>query len=339
MKTAGIFSRSLYASLFAFATTSVIAGLALVSSSESSLAQGKAPKGPVEVTVASGPGGSPDVIIRNVLKIMNDDKIITVPAAVQNRPGGSGAVGYNHVLGKSGDENLLFVINQPIFTTPIMQGTPSVIDQLEPIAVFIQSELVFLVQPNSPYKTMKDFVEAAKAAPGRLRISGAQAGGTDNIATALIEKAGGVKLTYVPFDSGSAALAAFLGGNVEGTFGTLEEGLEVIKGGKARPLAILSEKRRTEAGYKDVPTAKEQGYDVVFGQEWGVALPPKADPEVAKWWEDKFRKVVDTKAWKDGLTAKFQRSEFIGRDAVKAHNTKMQDMYRTIMTDLGLAKK
>jgi putative tricarboxylic transport membrane protein len=339
MKTADIFSRSVHGSLLAVATTSAISCLALALASDPSLAQGKAPKGPVEATVGSGAGGSPDVIIRNVLKIMSDEKLITVPVAVQNRPGGSGAVAYNHVLGKAGDENLLFVLNQPMFTTPIMQGTPSVIDQLVPIATFIQSELVFLVPPNSPYKTMKDFVEAAKAAPGRVRISGAQAGGTDNIATALIEKAGGVKLTYVPFDSGSAALAAFLGGNVEGTFATLEEGLPVFQGGKARPLAILSEKRRSEAAYKDVPTIKEQGYDVVFGQEWGVALPPKTDPEIAKWWEDKFRKVVETKAWKDGLAAKFQRTDFIGLDRIKAHNTKTQDLYRTIMTDLGLAKK
>jgi putative tricarboxylic transport membrane protein len=339
MMTTDIFPRSVYASLFAFATTSAISCLVLALASDPSLAQGKAPKGPVEVTVGSGPGGSPDVIIRNVLKIMNDEKIITVPAAVQNRPGGSGAVAYNHVLGKAGDENLLFVINQPMFTTPIMQGTPSVVDQVVPVAAFIQSELVFLVQPNAPYKTMKEFIEAAKAAPGRIRISGAQAGGTDNIATALIEKAGGVKLTYVPFDSGSAALAAFLGGNVEGTFGTLEEGLPIFQGGKARALAILSEKRRPEAAYKDIPTIKEQGYDVVFGQEWGVALPPKTDPEVAKWWEDKFRKVVETKTWKDGLEAKFQRTDFIGLDRIKAHNTKTQDLYRAIMTDLGLAKK
>jgi len=338
MKTTDISSRTVRGALRAVAATSAIACLTLALASDPSLAQGKAPKGPVEVTVASGPGGSPDVIMRNVLKIMSDEKIISIPAAVQNRAGGSGAVGYNFVLGKPGDENILFCINQPVFTTPIMQGTPSVIDQLVPIALFIQSELVFLGQPNGP-KTMKEFVDAAKAAPGKMRIAGAQAGGTDNIAAALIEKAGGVKITYVPFDSGSAALAAFLGGNVEGTFATLEEGLQQIQGGKARALAILSEKRRTEAGYKDVPTAKEQGYDAVFGQEWGVALAPKTDPEVAKWWEDKFRKVVATKAWKDGLAEKFQRSDFIGMDGIKAHNTKMQDMYRSLMADIGLAKK
>ena len=93
MNTAGIFSRSVDGSWRAVVTTSAMSCLALALASAPSLAQGKAPKGPVEVTVASGPGGSPDVIMRNVLKIMNDEKIITIPAAVQNRAGGSGAVG------------------------------------------------------------------------------------------------------------------------------------------------------------------------------------------------------------------------------------------------------
>ena len=337
--TTDIFPRSVYASLFAFATTSAISCLVLALASDPSLAQGKAPKGPVEVTVGSGPGGSPDVIIRNVLKIMNDEKIITVPAAVQNRPGGSGAVAYNHVLGKAGDENLLFVINQPMFTTPIMQGTPSVVAQVVPIAGFIQSELVFMVQPNSPFKSFKDFVEAAKKDPKKLRISGAQSGGTDHLATALIEKAAGVRLTYIPYDSGSKALASFLGGNVEATFATLEEGLPVFKEKKARPLAILSEKRRPEADYKDVPTAKELGYDIVFGQFWGVAAPPGTDPAIAAWWEDKFRKAVATKAWQDGLKEKFQRSDFYGLAKAGEYFKREEAKFRSLMEDVGLAKK
>lgn len=100
-----------------------------------------------------------------------------------------------------------------------------------------------------------------------------------------------------------------------------QEGLEQIKANKARPLAILSEKRRPEDSYKHVPTAKEQGYDVVFGQNWSVALPPGASPELAVWWEDKFRRVVNTKTWQDGLKAKFQRSEFYGLDRVKGART------------------
>jgi putative tricarboxylic transport membrane protein len=327
--------------LRSFRAIAVVATLTVAAAVAAGLAtaQGKAPSGPIEVTVGSSPGGTPDVIMRNVAKIMAEEKIVPNPIVVQNRTGGSWANAYNHVLGKKGDENTLLTIAQPVYTTPIMQGTPSVIDQIVPVAGFIQSELVFLVAPGSPYKSLKEFVEAAKKEPRRLRIAGAQTGGTDHLATALLEKAAGARFTYIPFDGGSAAFAAFLGGNVEGVFGTLEEGLEQIRANKARPLAILSEKRRPEDSYKDVPTAKEQGYDVVFGQNWSVALPPGSSPELAQWWEDKFRKLVNTKAWQDGLKAKFQTSEFYGLDRVKAYLARQQDMYRTVMADLGLAKK
>jgi putative tricarboxylic transport membrane protein len=321
------------------ATLAASGFLAALLATGAASAQGKTPSGPIDVSVGSGPGGSPDVIMRNVVKIMTEEKIVDLSMVVQNRPGGAGAVNYNYVIGRPGDENLLLTTNQPTFTTPIMQGTPSVIDQVVPVANFIQSELVFLVAPDSPFQSLKDFVDAAGAEPGKLRIAGAQAGGTDHLATALIEKAGNVKLTYVPFDSGSVAISTFLGGNVEGVFSTLEEGLPLIQDGRARPLAVLSEERRSEDAYKDVPTAKEQGYDIVFGQSWGVALPPGTDPELAVFWEDKFRKVVESKTWQDGLTEKFQRSEFYGLDRIKEHNAQLNEMFTSLMTDVGLAKQ
>ena len=301
--------RSAAGGAFVGAVAAVAASALVLSASIPAYAQGKAPSGPAEITVGAGPGGTPDVIMRNVVKIMAEQKIVTIPVVVQNRVGGSHANAYNFVLGKKGDGNVLLTLASPVFLTPIMQGTPSVVDQVTPIAGFIQSELVLEVQPDSPYKTLKEFIAAAKANPGKIRISGAQHAGTDHLATALIEKAAGVKFTYVPHDSGSAALATFLGKNVEATFGTLEEGVPIVQSGKARALAILSEKRRPEDSYKNVPTMKELGYNVVFGQFWGVAGPPGMDPEVAKWWADKFQKVVATKAWQDGLKAKFQRSD------------------------------
>ncbi|HXF55822.1 MAG TPA: tripartite tricarboxylate transporter substrate binding protein [Hyphomicrobiaceae bacterium] len=302
-------------------------------------AQGKAPKGPGEITTGSGPGGTPDVIMRTVAKIMAEEKIVPFPVTVTNRVGGSHANAYNYVLGKKGDENLLLTMASPVFLTPIMQGTPSVVAQVTPIAGFIQSELVLQVQPDSPYKTLKEFIDAAKANPGKIRISGGQHAGTDHLATALIEKAAGVKFTYVPYDSGSAALASFLGKNVEATFGTLEEGLPIMQSGKSRALAILSERRRPEASYKDVPTMKELGYDVVFGQFWGVSGPPGMDPEIAAWWADKFQKVVQTKTWQDGLKEKFQRSDFYALEKAGAYFKKEEATFRSLMEDVGLAKK
>ena len=82
-------------------------------------AQMRAPKGPVEITVGSGPGGTPDVIMRNIVKIMTEQKIVTIPVVVQNRTGGSHSNAYNYVLSKKGDENVLLTLASPVFTTPI----------------------------------------------------------------------------------------------------------------------------------------------------------------------------------------------------------------------------
>jgi len=298
----------------------------------------RAPEGSIEITVGAGAGGSPDVIMRTIAKIMNDEGIVENPIVVQNRTGGGHSNAYNHVLGMPGDDNTLLTLASPVFTTPIVQGTPSVIDQITPIAGFIQSELVLLTTADSPYETLQDFVEAAKAEPGQLRIAGGASGANDHIATGLIETAAGITLTYIPHESGSAARATFLGGNVEGHFGTLSEGLEAVATGKARPLAILSAERRTEEGYADVPTAREQGVDVVYTQFWGVGGPPDLDPAVAAWWEDKFRKATETEVWKEQIAANLQLGNFYGLDEAREYFQSEQETFRRILTHVGLAK-
>src|SRR5918998_2673394 len=112
-------------------------------------AQGKAPTGPIEITSGTSPGGTPDVLMRRASKILNDEKIVTNPLVVQNRTGGSWQVAFNHVLNRKGDENVVLCIAQPIFTTPITQGQPTVHDKVTPIAMFIQGDLVIAVQPTS----------------------------------------------------------------------------------------------------------------------------------------------------------------------------------------------
>lgn len=298
----------------------------------------RAPTGPIEFTVGSGAGGSPDVIMRTIAQIMNEEKIVENPIVIQNRSGAGHSNAYNHVLGLPGDENTLLTMASPVFTTPIVQGTPSVVDQVTPIAGFIQSELVLLTTPDSPFNSLQDMVTAAKAAPGRVRVAGGASGGNDHIATGLIETAAGVTLTYVPHESGGAARATFLGGNVELHFATLSEGEEQITAGKAKPLAILSAVRRTEATYANVPTAQEQGVDVVYTQFWGVAGPANLDPAVAAWWADKFRKATESARWQDGLKANLQLGQFYALDEAGAYFKREQDTFRTVLTQIGLAK-
>jgi putative tricarboxylic transport membrane protein len=215
----------------------------------------RAPEGPIEFTVGSGAGGSPDVIMRTFAQIMNEQGIVENAIVVQNRSGGGHSNAYNHVLGLPGDENTLLTLASPVFTTPIVQGTPSVIDQITPIAALVQSELLLFTTPDSDLNSLADVVAAATAAPGRVRVAGGASGGNDHVLTGLIETATGITLTYVPHESGSAGRATFLGGNVELHFATVSEGLEMIGGGTGKPLAIFSAERRGEEALAGIPTA------------------------------------------------------------------------------------
>jgi putative tricarboxylic transport membrane protein len=297
----------------------------------------RAPEGPIEFTVGSGAGGSPDVIMRTIAQIMNEEGIVENPIVIQNRSGAGHSNAYNHVLGLPGDENTLLTLASPVFTTPIVQGTPSVIDQITPIAGFIQSELMLLTTPTSEWTGLQDMVAHAKANPGTVRVAGGASGGNDHVATGLFETAAGITMTYIPHESGGAARATFLGGNVELHFATLSEGMEQIAAGTAKPLAILSAERRPEPALADIPTATEQGVDVVYTQFWGVGGPPGLDPAVAAWWADKFRKATETQRWKDGLTANVQLGNFYALDDAKTYFAAEQETFRTVLKQIGLA--
>jgi putative tricarboxylic transport membrane protein len=298
----------------------------------------RAPAGAIEFTVGSGAGGSPDVIMRTFAQIMNEGGLVENAIVVQNRSGAGHSNAYNHVLGLPGDEATLLTLASPVFTTPIVQGTPSVIDQITPIAVLVQSELVLFTTPDSPFNGLQDVVAAATEQPGRVRVAGGASGGNDHVLTGLLESTTGVTLTYVPHESGSAGRATFLGGNVELHFATLSEGLEMIAAGTAKPLAIFSAERRPEEALANVPTAQEQGVDVVYTQFWGVGGPANLDPAVAAWWADKFQQAAATEQFQTWLGENLYRSDMLVLDEAGAYFAREQQTFRDVLTRIGLAK-
>jgi len=302
-------------------------------------AEAQAPKGPIEITVGTGAGGTPDVIMRRVAKILNDEKIVEQPIVIQNRTGGSWMVATNWVLSKKGGYDTLMGIAQPVLTTPIVQGLKNVYDQLVPIAMFVQADLMILGQPDAPHKSLQDFVEAARKNPRGMKFSGSQTGSTDQMVVGLLEKATNVKFNYIPYDSGGAATAAFLGKNVDGVVATLDEALPLIQSNKAKALAVLTEKRRPQPQLKDFPTAKEQKIDVEWSQFWGLAGAPGMDPALVTWWNDRLLKLVATKAWKDAVEANFQRSDFVDHTKAAAYMATQYQRYLQVLRDLGLSKQ
>lgn len=321
---------------------SLAAAAFLIASSHLACAQatvGRAPVGPIEITVGASAGGTPDILMRRTAKILNDEKIIEQPIVVVNRTGGSWTVANNWVLGRKNDPNTVLGLAQPVITTPIVQGRDNVWDRTTPLGIFLQGDLVLAIQPDSPANGLADFVAAAKSTPRGVKIVGGQAGSTDQLVTGLIEKAGNVKLTFIPFDGGGTARAAFLGGNGDGIILSPDEAVALQKSGKAKIVAIFNEHRRPEAQFKDIPTATEQGIPVVWGQTWGLLGTPDLDPEVVKWWDDKLSRMVKTKAWQDMLAENFLRGDYADSAKAKQELPAIYQEHLTILRDLGISKK
>ena len=127
------------------------------------------------------------------------------------------------------------------------------------------------------------------------------------------------------------SLATFLGGNTDMVTVPINEGLPYVQSGKAKVIAMLTAERQTAPELKDIPTAKEQGIDVVWGQVMGMLAPPNLDPAVAKWWEEKIVALSQTEEWK-----KFVAENYYGADLVVGERIKgyLDDVHQKLLAAL-----
>jgi tripartite-type tricarboxylate transporter receptor subunit TctC len=152
---------------------------------------------------------------------------------------------------------------------------------LVPIVLIDRGPLILMVRADSPYKSVKDVVNAAKSAPGKLSYGSGGIGGTHHLSGALFEHTAGIDMIHAPYKSGGAATTDLLGGQVHMMFEQMYAAVPGIKGGKLRPLAITSRTRSPLA--PDIPTMAEQGYPEVEVLNWqGLVGPKGMPPELVK---------------------------------------------------------
>jgi putative tricarboxylic transport membrane protein len=256
------------------------------------------PTKPVEVIVHTGPGGGNDLLARAVATMMEKEKLVPVRMQVINKPGGGGAVAAAAVADRKDDPNTVGFITSVWLAGPLTAKEQKItVFDLKPIAQLLREPAVFAVRADSPYKTLKDFIEAAKAHPGQLKQSGGSITSRDNIVREQLQHATGAKWAYVSFPGGGERLAALLGGHVDIMVIEPQEAGEQVRAGKLRVLAQLTEARLP--GYPNVPTLKEAGFDVTpTPQIRGVVAPPQQSAEVTAYWIDRFDKLRQTASWK-----------------------------------------
>jgi len=275
------------------------------------------PTKPVEVIVHTGPGGGNDLLARAVATMMEQEKLLPVRMQVVNKPGGNGAVAAAAIAERNDDPHTLGFITSVWLAGPLTTKEQKVtVYDLKPIAQLLKEPAIFAVRADSPYKTLKDFVDAAKAHPGGLRQSGGSITSRDNIVREQLQHATGAKWAYVSFPNGGARLAALLGGHVDIMVIEPQEAGENVRAGKLRALAQVSEQRLPK--WADVPTLKEAGFDITpTPQIRGVVAPPNMPADAAAYWIDRFEKLRQTASWKKYVEQNELEDAFVPGDAFR----------------------
>jgi putative tricarboxylic transport membrane protein len=315
-------------------------GLGLLAAAAFSPAPAEAqwkPTREVEFVIPYGLGGGADLLARNIAKIINEEKLTTVSLVPVNKPGGGSATGVAYVVtSKAADAHTLVLINPQTQITPLTVADTKGWRDLTPVANFMLDDYLLFVRSESPYANASALVAQAKTRPART-VSVGSAGTADDMAIAVFEKASGLTLNVVRFNSGGEVLTALLGGHIDLGAGNPLEFIGQLEGKKVRALGVFRPTRF--AALPDIPTMKEQGVDVAPFQMWrGVAMPKGAPPEAVAYWAGVLKKVGESKAFADYIKTNVATTHLLGPAEFTPFLDSQEKLYKEMLTALGKIK-
>jgi len=251
---------------------------ALLAAAPAVFGQDAYPSKPVTMIVPFPPGGVADIVGRPLAATM--EKALKQPVVVVNRTGAGGAIGMAAVAKSAPDGYTILMGLSSISIFPVSDRingkTPAYeLADFAPIALITADPTVLVVSADSPYKTVKDFVDAAKTNPGKINYSSSGVYGTLHVAMEIFAGAAGIKLFHIPYQGGGPAVTALLGGQVQALASGPAAAVGQIKAGKMRALASWGDKRLKLL--PDLPTFKELGYDAEF-YIWSGVFAPAGTP-------------------------------------------------------------
>ncbi len=287
-------------------TYSAVAAVAATMMIAPASAQKWEPTRPVEFIIPAGTGGGADIMARTIQGIVTKHNLMKQPMVVINKAGGAGGEGFLDVKGSANNPHKIVITLSNLFTTPLATGIPFNWKDLTPVAMLALDEFVLWVNAEKPYKTVKDYIDAAKAANGTFKMGGTGSKQEDQIITEAIQKSTGAKFSYIPFRGGGEVAVQLVGNHVDSTVNNPNEAVAQWKAGKVRPLCVFDAKpmpyKEVVAegkSWADIPTCRSQGLNMDYLMLRGIFMSPKATPDQVNYYVELFKKVRETQEWKD----------------------------------------
>jgi putative tricarboxylic transport membrane protein len=315
----------------------LVLGAAATLGSSAALAQ-PFPSRPIEFVVHTSPGGGTDVIARIVAEILTREKLVTQPINVINRPGGAGAIAYTYFKSKRGDPHtIMTVASMTLLVQTVRPEMAMGLEHFTPLALLAQDPQAVMVSADSPYKTLKDLVEAGRREPNTLSASVASPGGTARMLLWLIERETGARYRMVSFKSGADAILPVMGGHTQFTTENISEGHGAVEGKKLRVLAVSSAQRL--AAVPGAPTLKELGYDIHVGTERGFAMPADVPKEAAARMEASLERIYNNPQWKEHAERSLYENVWMGSAQYAKHLAQRRGLVLEFLQSVGIAPK
>jgi len=265
----------------------------------------------VQIIIPWAAGGATDLIFRALAATTG--KYLGKAVVVVNRPGGAGAVGYTEAAQAKPDGYTLASAVTPLTILPHQVTTTFTYKSFEPIINVVSDPSMFLVRTDSQWKSLKEFLDYARKHPDMITVGNSGAGGGVHLVALAFEKAAGVKFNHIPFSGGGPSITALLGGHIHAVSVSPPEGIEHVKAGKLRIIALFSEKRFEM--FPDVPTVKEQGIVFAMGMWRGLVAPKGTPADVIKKLHDAFKQGMDDPVFKKNAKDMAVNLSYLGPEA------------------------
>jgi tripartite-type tricarboxylate transporter receptor subunit TctC len=296
------------------------------------------PDKPIQLIVPYGAGGSTDLLARAISQVA--PKYFPQPLVVVNKTGGGGIPGRVDVVRSKADGyTLLFGWGSgEDLVVPHQRKLPyDLFTDFETVCRMSIHSIALAVPASSPHKTLADLVKAGKAKE-YTTASVSTKGASVDVTFLLFGKAAGIKVTTIPGAGGADAITKLVGGHVDFGGGHPSEILPHMKAGRLRALAVALENR--DGAIPDVPTFKEQGYDVVTaGSVKGVAAPKGTPPEVIKYLEKKFQEIANDAEFKKIMSDLGQPVDYMNAADYKVWFKNSYDQFGALYKTLGIETK
>jgi putative tricarboxylic transport membrane protein len=300
------------------------------------------PTRPVEFIVPAGTGGGADQMARTIQGIITKHGLMKQSMVVINKSGGAGGEGFLDVKGARNNPHKLIITLSNLFTTPLATGIPFSWKDITPVAMMALDEFILWVNAETPYKSAKEYIDAAKKEPGKFKMGGTGSKQEDQIITVAMEKASGAKFTYIPFRGGGEVAVQLVGKHIDSSVNNPIEAVAQWRANAVRPLCVFDaetlpykDKIADGKSWSDIPTCKSQGLDVEYLMLRGIFTSPGATKEQVDYYVELLKKVRETPEWKQLMAeGAFNPTFMAGADFAKWVDNE-DKRHQTLMKEAG----